>query len=124
MNQVNAADMMRSMRQTIAAQSNGAQSVNSFNSDGTKPSTVRGELSPIMERMSLLIDEISHAHANMHELEAKLAPVRAAVPLSDDEEAMGLIPEPSEVEDRLKMAYNHVRGLNARIAALRSELRI
>lgn len=123
MNQVNAADMMRSMRQTITAQSNGAQSVNSFNS-GTNPSTVRGELSPIMERMSLLIDEISHAHANMHELEAKLAPVRAAVPLSGDEEAMGLIPEPSEVEDRLKMAYNHVRGLNARIAALRSELRI
>lgn len=123
MNQINAADMMRSMRQTIAAQSNGAQAINSHNSDAFKPSTVQGDLSPIMERLSHLLDEISHAHSNMSELERRLTPVRAVAPPGDGEES-ALIAGPSEIEDRLTMAYNHVRGLNARIAALRSELRI
>lgn len=88
-----------------------------------KPSTVRGDLSPIMERLSLLLDEISHAHSNMSELEHRLTPVRAASPPGDQGESPEMA-GPSEVEDRLTMAYNHVRGLNDRIAALRNELRI
>ena len=109
--------------QTLNSSNSNQATTQSLLDARVKPSTVQGDLSPIMERLSHLLDEISHAHSNMSELERRLTPVRAVAPPGDGEES-ALIAGPSEIEDRLTMAYNHLRGLNARITALRSELRI
>lgn len=91
-------------------------------SERIKPSSVSGDLSPILERISLLADEISHAHANMSALEDKLQPVLAPIPADCSEASESN--EACALETRLAAMYSQVRGLNARITSLRNELRI